>query len=682
MRRYRRIVIGIASALLALVLLVGLGVVATLPTMEPLGVEPLGEEMVGWRSRTSKLYDLGSGQYATDISMGAVHYRDEFRDWQEIDNEWFAAAAPWDWEMLEDGYHTHVVEDFTAGQILLFESQGESVAFQPMALQWTNDLDQIGEISMPQSVSASVSNTPVELLPGMTGSTSKIEWANGYGSGRHFEWGNSPGRLSKLLTLDGSLPTPPSFIINGGNPVLRLNFIFDPSDELDIYVDDVLWDKSSDEQTFNTIEFTLGDKVVWGFMPTAYWDSNEGYGVGLTELRKVGNSLYVSVRVPYEWLQTATYPVYIDPTLDLQVGASLDDGYEKESDGVMNVVGNEVHHQSNTSTLRFWGAHRWTGVDISEGATIDVAYVELYAWHSSADDMNGNFHFQKVVSPVAFTTDAYDITTRDRTTASVSWIANSMGVGWHESPSLVTPLQEVISDYSPTALVLIFRPNQDAAKTYQSTSYDSNDTLCAKLHIEYTAASNTLLLQVAADLDDVHEDKNDGDVHDEANYLIHYSSSTESLHSYMGHRWVSGSLPSQGDTIDECYIQLYCYQTGTDDLHTSLHFEELVAPAQFTAGDDEYDVTSRDRTETSVAWDDDSMGIGWHQSPELKTALQEVLDNYSPTALVLIMKPDLSGGDQFNSRPHNYDSALAARIFIKWTPGAPTAGYSYGTIIG
>lgn len=489
--RLKKVLIGLAIVLI-LGILANLGVLADIgliPSATP-AATPDGVEMTEFRSRNSKTYDLGDNRYALDASIGSVHYQDELGDWQEIDNQWSEAQAPWDWEMLEDGYHTSVLEDFTAGQILLFESQGEDITFQPMALEWTNDLDQIDQISMPQSVVADVSNTPVELLPGMEGSVGKIRWDNGYGTGRHFEWENQPARLSKLLILDSSLPSPPQFIIDGGDPVLRLNFIFAPSPALEIYIDEVLWDKKSRKQSFSTIEFKKGDEVIWGFMPAAHWDSAENGDVGLTELRKVGVALYVSVRVPYEWLQTVIYPVYIDPTLDLQVGANLDDVTEIESSGQVIDHATSTYHRSNASdSLRYWAGHRFVSGSLPElDDTINVAYVQLYVANTAADDINGNWHFEKAASPVQFVVSDYNITNRTRTDDSTSWVEDFLGVGWAQSPTLVDALQEIVDNYSPTALALIFRPNQDAGRSCSCTAHNNDPDEAAKLHIEWTAA--------------------------------------------------------------------------------------------------------------------------------------------------------------------------------------------------
>lgn len=185
------------------------------------------------------------------------------------------------------------------------------------------------------------------------------------------------------------------------------------------------------------------------------------------------------------------FPIDIDPTLDLQVGANLDDVYERESTGAVTDSATSVLHNSNAAAAgRFWGAHRWTSGSLpSMGDTIDVAYVELYIVGTTNDDINGNWHFEELAAPAQFTTNAFDVTARDRTEASVSDIGDTLGVGWHQTPSLVTPLQEVIDAYSPTAVVLIFRPNQDATKNCESRPYNATPAEAAKLHIEYTAGA-------------------------------------------------------------------------------------------------------------------------------------------------------------------------------------------------
>lgn len=229
-------------------------------------------EIVSRRTQQTKTYYLGGNAYATQGGLGPVHYQDN--GWQEIDNAWVASSIqPWDYEMTKDSYHTYAFGLFNWGQIMKFERSGESVAFQPKDLQWTNALSQVETVSIPQGVNVSVSNQPVELLTGMNGSIGTLRWQGAYGNGRNFEWSATPGLLRTLLEINSTLPNPPQFIIDGGNPALRLSFIFAPSSNLDIYVNGQLWNKSSPVQTVDQIEFRKDSESLWYFYPAKYWAS-------------------------------------------------------------------------------------------------------------------------------------------------------------------------------------------------------------------------------------------------------------------------------------------------------------------------------------------------------------------------------------------------------------------------
>ena len=496
-------------------LVVGFLAFAILPLTQVSAADPIKQEMVELRTQTSKTYYLGGNKYSMDIKVGSVHYKENPGDtigaWKEINNQFVPAVAPWNWQMTQDGYKTYVLNNFTAGQVLKFESQGSTVAFQPMGLLWSNTLNQLQQISMPQNVSPTMTNTPVELLPGMLGAVGTIRWNNAYGAGRDFSWTNTPGKLNKVLQLSAKPPAPPQYIIDGGNPVLKLDFIFAPSLDLDIYVDGRLWDKSSKKQTVNTIEFKKNGETFWVFCPIKYWGSDPNpasltnEGIGVTELKKSGNSLYVSALVPYDWLQTAVYPVFIDPTLEVQVGASADDAFEIEDTGAIDLTSTIIYIWSNTTAAnRYWGGFRFVSAEFPTlGTTIDVAYLKGYVQSTSYDDVNFNIHFEELAAPAAFTTDAGNITARDRTEASVAWIADGIGAGWKNSPSLCgvgSPAQELFDAYSPTAIVVIVRPNADVAKQLRIFSQDqAPNNLGAILHLEWTVATAPPTNFVASD---------------------------------------------------------------------------------------------------------------------------------------------------------------------------------------
>jgi hypothetical protein len=184
----------------------------------------------------------------------------------------------------------------------------------------------------------------------------------------------------------------------------------------------------------------------------------------------------------------------------------------------------------------------------------------------------------------------------------------------------------------------------------------------------------SLDLQVAAGADDTWEKQGDG-----SNYPVEsviYMDASASGPTYIhwgGYRWASGSLPVLGSTITVCYFQPYIYMTAADDIRVDLHFQLATAPAQFTAGG--YDLSSRTRTGVSVLWAADSLGTGYKTSPELKTVLQEVINSYSPTALVLVAKA--RSDDTKSCVAWAKDgSANSAKLHIEWNSPGGTAGKS------
>jgi hypothetical protein len=180
------------------------------------------------------------------------------------------------------------------------------------------------------------------------------------------------------------------------------------------------------------------------------------------------------------------------PIIDLQIAASADDAFELESDGSMDINNTEVVMQACLyDTGRFWGGLRWaSGFLPLQHSTIIVAYVEFYNIDDDYDDANGKLYFEKLASPAQFTINAHDITNRPLTTEYASWV-QATGEGWVQTPSLVTPLQEVIDSYSPTALALILKPNTitypPPYQQFFGCAWDYDDhSYAAKLHIEYT----------------------------------------------------------------------------------------------------------------------------------------------------------------------------------------------------
>lgn len=461
-----------------------------------------GDEVTEMRTQNSKTLWLGGDSYSWDGTIGSIHYEDD--GWQEIDNIFEPALAPWDWEMLDAGYHVRVVEDFTAGQIIEFENQGETLQFQPMALEWTNDLDQIQPVAMPHEVTPIITNPEVDLLPavGVLSHQGTIRWNDAYGEGIDFEWKATSTRLAKVLEIENldKLPTPEQFILDGGNPALRLNLIFDPptKQDVDIVVDGEIWSRNSEVQTFNIIEFVKDGEVLWGFMPLRYWGSGEdedSEGQSIATLEKRGNKLYISIRVPYDWLQGATYPVFIDADVEEQIGHGDDDS--TCSSGSNYPAWSYIRLSYDYAR----GGFRWS-IDIPDGSIITKAF---YSWRCHSTKVGHSTVFRGQVFDEDSCTDFSGGTFWARAVmpeyVDFTVVGGVVGGTWYggEGQTFETDIKTLVQafidrdGYSPDNYIglRMFYQSGTASSSFYATSFDNNPNYGANLHIEYEGAGCT-----------------------------------------------------------------------------------------------------------------------------------------------------------------------------------------------
>ncbi len=430
----------------------------------------------------------------TQVGGRGWHFGDgPFTEANEVDTAWVDADpvldAPWRKKMVLADYNAYAFREatlgFDQGQLIEYRhpASGEGVTFQPTQLQWTNDLGQLSPIEDPQSVSASIVDDT-------------LRWIGAYGPGIDFQWEAQTARLMKYVNINSlvELGAPPQFIIDGGNPVLRIELLFQKSAGLEIWVDGALWNEKSNnpQTTLNNVEFRADGVPVWWFKAPKAWDSDPSDNAtdfNLTmRLRKSGPNLFVEILTPWSWLETAVYPVTVDVIVDYQVGAGSDDGFETASGGAMDITSNFVKNG------RFYiGGHRWTGVIISDGVTIDTAYMSFYLYDTGRDSPDTVISFEDSSTPATFTTNASDISNRTGTTATVNWQAVDVaagGVGFYDSPELKTIIQELEDsyDYSGGLAMASITGIIGTSTDLYDRSYDQDPANAAKLHIEYTAA--------------------------------------------------------------------------------------------------------------------------------------------------------------------------------------------------
>jgi hypothetical protein len=223
-------------------------------------------------------------------------------------------------------------------------------------------------------------------------------------------------------------------------------------------------------------------------------DVDEPYNSPTVPLRKrfwhEGGKHYllVGVRVP-ELNALPVGDLRFDPTVDEEVVLGSDDAREGAL-GVVTLTGTIL----GGAALDVWNGHRFQTVAVDQGATIGVAYmsVRVQAQGSPDDDI----YMEAEDDTTTFTTGANDISGRNRTTDVVNWNTTGLSNAYHNSPSLVDPVDEVVQRGG-------WATGQDMSSLWHHKStnnlgyraYEAAQATPPKLHIEWTAAGVAVVNQ-------------------------------------------------------------------------------------------------------------------------------------------------------------------------------------------
>lgn len=250
-------------------------------------------------------FDLGGGSRRYVATIEPLHYG--AANDQEVDDSWQADTGAWQWRMVANRFNLHARSVLNAGTLLewLHVASGQTVTVQPLGLNWVdNATNSRQQIAITQAVAA-------------TASDNVLTWTNGYGVGRHFRYTSHPSRLVKEIVLDSASVLPAPTV---ANPYLEIEFIVAKSTGVTYYVDGVAWDNATQTTTAGRIEVRLNStgQVLWYFAAPSARDANGTGCPGIFQLRRQGQNRYCTVRVPKAWVDSAAFPIILDPTLTSQ----------------------------------------------------------------------------------------------------------------------------------------------------------------------------------------------------------------------------------------------------------------------------------------------------------------------------------------------------------------------------
>lgn len=194
------------------------------------------------------------------------------------------------------------------------------------------------------------------------------------------------------------------------------------------------------------------------------------------------------------------YPISVDPTLDLQVGASADD---VEWDSFAGFTSNATIQPFGRygGTTGAENVARLTNVTVPQGATIVVAYGTYTASATrSGTTVLTNMYFEDVDNATQIVSRA-DWTGRSLT-SGVAWdsVPTFTGEAEYDTPSLVVPFQVVVdrAGFASGSAVNFFHHNDgsDSGAVRAGYSYDGDTSKAFQFHVEYTVLARRIIIVV------------------------------------------------------------------------------------------------------------------------------------------------------------------------------------------
>ncbi len=174
--------------------------------------------------------------------------------------------------------------------------------------------------------------------------------------------------------------------------------------------------------------------------------------------------------------------------LDLPVATGADDA-EQRASGSITLTSSDLDMMTDGSNVQQAVGLRFTGIQVPQGAQVTKAYVQFTADETHPDVTTLTINGERSPNAAAFTTAKFNITSKQKTTTSVTWLVPQWTLGDRGPAQQTSDLSPVLTEiFSPAngwapgnALVLIITGSgKQVAKSFETGAANA-----PVLHIEY-----------------------------------------------------------------------------------------------------------------------------------------------------------------------------------------------------
>ncbi len=346
-------------------------------------VKPDAIEIPEKRTENAKAFKNIDGTTQYIISSGILHYKKDDK-WQNIDSNIEPKADNTGFSMDKSIYSASFGKNFLTDPLVNILKDGYNLSIRPK------------DLSFSTAAENQIISSPNSSEGASTGKT--LTYKDAYGPGLDFSYETQDFQLNKKLNIPSfeSLPTPTIGLEDKSDLSIALNLDYTADANLDIFISDTPWDGTQTTIENQNIVFKKDDKIAWQLTPAKAWDSSAipptspqlpttNYQLpsnaitGKTTLQKNNDKISISIDFPYTWLQTAQYPVTIDPTTNYT--DSISDGYITGTDPSYATAHNTDYASNDTSATFSIGQYKYY---IPQVITLNEVYRGFLAFDTSA----------------------------------------------------------------------------------------------------------------------------------------------------------------------------------------------------------------------------------------------------------------------------------------------------------
>jgi hypothetical protein len=314
----------------------------------------------------------------------------------------------------------------------------------------------------------------------------------------------------------------------------------------------------------------------------------------------------------------------VSGTVNIRISDDENDAEEYISTGSVDLGSTDLELGYEGGNAQIVGI-RFPNVQIPRGATITNAYIQFYCDEETSGAATFNIKGEYRVLSEPFSTSDHNLSSRERTTAGVTW----SGVpDWnqahdaHQTPDISAIVQEIIERDFPlkwnSGNPMTFLITGSGTRTAESHNGTSSEA--PLLHIEYT--SDAVERRVSG---------GDNDAEEEPSGWV-YMNSTDlemvrdgSDDQFVGIRFQDIEVP-QGALITNAYITFMVDETDSEATNLIIYGEASDDANAFVSTD--WNISERARTGQEVQWNNvpawDTVG-DLYSTPDLSAIVQEIV---------------------------------------------------------